>query len=368
MPTLAERIESVEDEIRRTPKNKATEHHVGKLKAKLARLKRDEEKERAKASGGGRGYGVKKSGHATVAIVGFPSVGKSTLLNAITAAKSEVGAYHFTTLDVVPGVMEHEGAKIQVLDLPGLVSGASRGRGRGREVLSVVRAADLIVLMIDVFETNVAVLAEELETAGLRLNREPPNAVLAKRDRGGLEVKSTVHLNHLDGELAEDLAREWGLINAEIVLREDLDPDRFIDFLAANRVYVPALVVLNKIDLVTPAYLKRLRKRLGGWEVVAVSAEDGEGLDDLRRAIVSRLKFIKVYLKPQGEEADLEEPLIVHEGATVEMVCDILHRDFGDRFRYASVWGPSAKFPAQQVGKGHVLEDGDTLSIVLRKG
>ncbi len=367
MATLAERIVEVEDEIRRTPKNKATEHHLGKLKAKLARFKVEEELRRAKAAGGGTGYAVKKSGHATVAIVGFPSVGKSTLLNAITAAKSDVAAYDFTTLDVVPGILEHVGAKIQILDLPGLISGASKGRGRGREVLSVVRTADLILLMIDVFETNVRVLAEELEIAGLRLNQEPPHAVMSKRDRGGLEVQSTVGLTQMDLDGAEDLASEWGLVNAEIVIREDIDPDRFIDFLAGNRVYVPAFVVLNKVDLVTEAYLRRLRERLSGWEVVAISAQEDDGLEKLRRAIVSRLRFIKVYLKPQGQEADLDEPLIVHENSTVEMVCNVLHRDFTERFRYANVWGPSAKFPAQQVGKGHVLQDGDVLSIVLRK-
>jgi ribosome-interacting GTPase 1 len=318
MPTLAERIEATEEEIRNTPKNKATEHHIGKLKAKLARFRVVQEKERLKASGGGGGYGVRKSGHATVAIVGFPSVGKSTLLNALTDAKSDVAAYAFTTLDVVPGVMDHEGAKIQILDLPGLIVGASKGKGRGREVLSVVRAADLILLMIDVFETHVDSLVRELGTAGLRLNAEAPKAVVAKRDRGGLEVNTTVPLTHMDQEFAEDLAKEWGLVNAEIVLREDLTPDRFLDFLAANRVYVPAFVVLNKVDLVTDEYLAGLRKRLGRWEVVAVSAQDGSGLEALREAVVTRLRFIKVYLKPQGKEADLEEPLIVTKGSTVD--------------------------------------------------
>jgi ribosome-interacting GTPase 1 len=367
MVTIAERIEATEEEIRKTPKNKATEHHLGRLKAKLARLKVEEEKRRAKAAGGGTGYGIKKSGHATVAIVGFPSVGKSTLLNAITAAKSDVGDYDFTTMDVVPGIMEHEGAKIQVLDLPGLISGASKGKGRGREVLSVVRAADLILLMIDVFETNVGVLVEELSSAGLRLNQDPPKAVLSKRDRGGVEVNTTVNLTHVDPEAAEDLAREWGLVNADIVLREDMDQDRFIDFLAGNRVYVPAFVVLNKVDLVTEAYVRRLRERLSDWEVLTISAEEKTGLGPLREAIVSRLRFMKVFLKPQGMEADMDEPLIVREASTVEMVCNILHRDFSERFRYANVWGPSAKFPAQQVGKAHVLQDGDVLSIVLRK-
>src|SRR5206468_2440755 len=170
---IEEQIKAVEDEIQKTPYNKATQHHIGRLKAKLARLKDEQETRRLKGGGGGPSYAVKKSGNATVGLVGFPSVGKSTLLNQITDATSEVAAYDFTTLDVIPGLMEHRGAKIQVLDMPGLIRGASKGRGRGKEVLSVARACDLLLLMIDVFETHVDVLADELHLAGIRLNERP---------------------------------------------------------------------------------------------------------------------------------------------------------------------------------------------------
>src|SRR6266540_2627318 len=161
MATIEDQIRAVEDEIGRTQYNKHTQHHIGKLKAKVARLKDEQEKRAAKGKGGGVQYAVRKSGNATVGLVGFPSTGKSTLLNQITDATSEVAAYDFTTLDVIPGLMEHRGAKIQVLDMPGLIRGASKGRGRGKEVLSVARGCDLILLMIDVFETHVDVLVDE---------------------------------------------------------------------------------------------------------------------------------------------------------------------------------------------------------------
>ncbi|HEY5538312.1 MAG TPA: TGS domain-containing protein, partial [Thermoplasmata archaeon] len=79
------------------------------------------------------------------------------------------------------------------------------------------------------------------------------------------------------------------------------------------------------------------------------------------------LKFMRVYLKPQGKEADLVEPLIVREGSTVGEVCDAIHREFRRKFRYANVWGASATFPGQKVGMGHALRDGDVLSVVARK-
>ena len=95
-------------------------------------------------------FGLKKSGDATVVMVGSPSVGKSTLLTALTNAESEVGAYDFTTVDVIPGAMEIKGAKIQLFDVPGLIQDAAVGRGRGREIISVVRNADILLIMLDI--------------------------------------------------------------------------------------------------------------------------------------------------------------------------------------------------------------------------
>jgi len=143
--TIEEDIKNTEEEIRKTPYNKATSHHIGRLKAKLARLKEDLQKRAtAKSAGKGEGYAVKKSGDATVVMVGFPSVGKSTLLNCLTGTAAEVADYDFTTLDVIPGTLIYKGARMQFLDLPGLIAGAAAGRGRGKVVLSMMRNADLI--------------------------------------------------------------------------------------------------------------------------------------------------------------------------------------------------------------------------------
>ncbi len=365
MSTIEERIKELEEEIARTEYNKATQHHIGRLKARIAFLKEQLEKRRS-AKGGGKGYAVKKSGNATVGLVGFPSVGKSTILNKITDAESEVGAYHFTTLDIVPGVMEYKHAKIQILDMPGIIRGASGGKGRGKEVISVARSVDLILLILDVFETNLDVLTEELESAGVRLNKRPADITLTKTDRGGITVNTTVELTKMDIELAEDILKEYGIVNGTLVIREDITEDDLIDFLAGNRVYTKAIAVLNKIDLVTPEYVEKLRNRFGGWKIIPVSAEKGTGMEELKEAIYQNLELINIYLKPQGGKADLDEPLVVKKGSTVEMVCNSLNRDFVEKFRYARVWGKSAKFDGQQVGLNHVVEDGDILNIVVR--
>src|SRR6056297_322760 len=166
---LEEEIDAIEEEIRNTPYNKSTEAHIGRLKSKLAEKK--EKLENQSGSGGGGGYAVEKHGDASVALVGFPSVGKSTLVNALTNADSEVGSYEFTTLNVNPGMLEYNGADIQILDVPGLIEGAAGGRGGGQEVLSVVRTADLIVFMVSVFEIDqYDRLREELYKNKIRLD------------------------------------------------------------------------------------------------------------------------------------------------------------------------------------------------------
>ncbi|KAH0083231.1 hypothetical protein KCU60_g15717, partial [Aureobasidium melanogenum] len=120
MVNITEKIKEIEAEMARTQKNKATEYHLGLLKGKLARL-RAQLLEPAPGAGGpgGEGFDVSKSGDARIALVGFPSVGKSTFMGKITKTKSEVAAYAFTTLTAIPGVLEYGGAEVQILDLPG---------------------------------------------------------------------------------------------------------------------------------------------------------------------------------------------------------------------------------------------------------
>ena len=88
MGTIADQIKEIEAEIFKTQKNKATEFHIGKLKAKIAALRAQQEKQASMGGGGGLSFAVKKSGNATVGLVGLPSVGKSTILNALTGQQT----------------------------------------------------------------------------------------------------------------------------------------------------------------------------------------------------------------------------------------------------------------------------------------
>lgn len=120
---ILEKISDIEHEISKTQKNKATEYHLGLLKAKLAKYRVMLLEPAGKAGVKGPGFDVVRNGDARVAMIGFPSVGKSTLLSKLTHTKSEVAAYEFTTLTCIPGKIHYNGADIQLLDLPGIIEG-----------------------------------------------------------------------------------------------------------------------------------------------------------------------------------------------------------------------------------------------------
>lgn len=359
---LPEKIREIEEEMKKTQVHKHTEHHLGLLKAKLARLRGELEKQGSK--GGGPAFEVRKGGDATVVLIGLPSVGKSTILNRLTNAKSKVAAYAFTTLTVVPGIMRYNGADIQVLDLPGIISGAATGRGRGKRVLSVARNADLVLLVLDVFQPDqLRTLEQELHTIGIRINQKPPDVVITRANKGGLSVTTTVKLTKLSQQTIKGMMEAYGVSNGSIIIREDITDDQLIDVLAGNRKYALALVVLNKVDLVNQQYLQAVRTKLGD-DFVPVSAEKGLNIDLLVERLWERLNFIRIYLKRPEGEADLEKPLILPAGSTLLDVCRRIHPRFTQGAKYAFVWGSSIRFPGQRVGLDHVPHDKDIVTII----
>jgi ribosome-interacting GTPase 1 len=367
---IEEEIRELEEEIAETPYNKSTEAHIGRLKSKVAELKEELEKQQS-GSGGGGGYGVEKHGDATVALVGFPSVGKSTLLNAMTNAESEVGSYEFTTLDVNPGMLKYRGANIQILDVPGLIEGAAEGRGGGQEVLSVVRTADLVVFLLSVFEIQqYARLREELYKNKVRLDQEPPRVSIRRKAKDGLNVQSSVDLD-LDEETVTSILREHGYVNADITIGEQVDLDRLIDGVLDNRVYLPSIVAVNKADLIEPDYKETVDAELRDHDIdpeeaIFISAEQEKGLGALKAEIWDALGLIRIYMDKPSRGIDYDEPLILRDGATVDDACDKLGGEFEDKFRFGRVTGESAKHDDQQVGRDHELADEDVLRIVTQ--
>jgi ribosome-interacting GTPase 1 len=263
--------------------------------------------------------------------------------------------------------MKYKGANIQVLDLPGLISGASKGKGRGKEILSAIRNVNLILFMIDANNIDsIYLMIKELNDSGIRLNQNKPDVVVKKTGQGGINVTSTVILTKLDEDLIKTISSEY-VINADIIIREDISEDQLIDVFIQNRVYVPAILIINKTDLISREELNHKIRRLKeeDWKTIGISALEGIGLIELQEMIFSELKLIRIYMKPVGKKTDYNEPMILRSGDTVEEVCKKLHRDFKNKFRYASVTGPSAKHKIQKVGLDHKLKDEDVLTIVV---
>ncbi len=285
--TITDKINRLEDEIRKTPYHKGTEHHIGRLRAKISNLKNREEQ--IKKSGGHFGFVPKKEGDAKVVLIGPPSVGKSTLLRNLTEAQSRVEAWPFTTLTVIPGMLDYQGAKIQIFDLPGIIKGASVGLGRGREVISATRSADLLLLMVEVKNQNqIPSLLKELKQA---------------------------------------------VVN------------------------VPIIVVVNKADLISD-----LDKKEKKQDKIFISAEKEIGLEELKTAVWQKLGLMRIYLKPKDQQPNFQEPLILKKGQTIK---DVIEKTFPSdkKIQQILLWGPSARFPKQQVSKDHLLEDEDILSF-----
>ena len=366
---IPEKIKAIQDEMAKTQINKATEHHIGLLKAKIAKLKREQEDNVIKKSGmKSDGFDVRRTGDATVVFIGLPSVGKSTLLNKMTSAKSTVGAFTFTTLTVVPGMMEYRGAKIQVLDLPGIIKGASTGKGLGKRILSVARTADLVLLMLDVFQPyHEDVLVNELGNIGIRLNQLPPNITIEKASMGGIAIAQQVKLTKITEKHLKDILHLYGIVSARVVTREDITSEQLADHIAGNISYSKSLTILNKIDLVDKKFLKELKKKIKS-DTIEVSANSDINLEILKEKIYEKLKFIRIYMRPKGGETDFKEPLIAREGDTVEDICNKLHRRMKRSFRFGLVWGKSVKFGGQRVGLTHILLDEDVLTIIKKRG
>ncbi|CAE7226666.1 unnamed protein product [Rhizoctonia solani] len=316
---VLEKIKEIEDEMARTQKNKATEYHLGLLKAKLARYRAQLLEPTSKSGKPGEGFDVQKSGDARVALIGFPSVGKSTLLSLTTKTASEAASYEFTTLTAIPGVLEYEGVRIQLLDLPGIVEGASQGRGRGRQVVSVAKTADLILIMLDATKSTEQrrLLEHELDAVGIRLNKAKPDVVFKQKTAGGVTINATVKLTKIDEKTIKTILAGYKIHNCDVMIREDITIDEFIDVLLGTRKYVPCLYVYNKIDAISLELLNELAHQ---DHTLVISCEMNLNIDYLLERIWGELGLVKVYTKKRGEHPDLTDPICLRVLLTHNLV------------------------------------------------
>ena len=370
---LKDKIAELEAQLKTTKVNKKTEMAVGQMKGKIAKLKEELEVKLSKGSSKGDGFAVKKEGDATVGLLGKPSVGKSTLLGKITNKESKIGAYEFTTLDCIPGLLHFKHTNLQILDLPGIIDKASDNRGFGKKVLSVVRACDLVLLVIDArFPLEeMEMLLRETHNAKIRFNQLRPNIDIRRTSNGGVQVPLNNSSQTIKYELVESVMHDMKHTNAEIIIHErNVSVDDFIDSCYGNLVYQRAMICLNKIDLFTPEEMKEkialLSEKYPEYPLFGVSAETGINLEKLNNFIWEKLGFAWVYLKEARNEPDMTKPLVIKQGESIYRICERIHKDMLIKFKYAKVKGPSAKFDWQRVGLDHIVQDTDIIEIYAR--
>ncbi|KAF8842247.1 developmentally regulated GTP binding protein 1 [Paxillus ammoniavirescens] len=351
--TTVQKIKEVEDEmVIFTQKNKATSYHLGQLKAKLAKLRRELiSPSGGGGGGGGIGFDVARTGVASVGFVGFPSVGKSTLMSKLTGTHSEVSEIDFTTLTTVPGTLKVHGAPIQILDLPGIIEGANDGRGRGRQVIAVARTCNLIFIVLDVLKPlgDKKIIEGELEGFGIRLNKKPPAIIVRKKDKGGIAITNTVPLTSIDHDEIKAILSEYKLSNADVTIREpNCTSDDLVDI---DAISIEELDLLYKIPHSVP-----------------ISSKEWLNIDELTEKMWDALELVRVYTKPRGQSPDYSTPVVLRRGrCSVEDFCNGIHKEIAKQMKYAVVWGSSAKHArGQKVGLDHILEDEDVVHISKR--
>ncbi len=304
--TAPEKIVALEEMLAIMPKHKGTDHLRAELRRRIAKLTQASDK---KAATQRASMVIEKQGAAQIVVIGTPNAGKSQLVSSVTNASPAVAAYPFTTQTATPGMMVFENIQIQLIDTPPLTSQPVEFW-----LPHTLRRADALLIVTDLSDAPLG----QMETVTAQLGK------------------------------------------MRIAIGEEKTEDEENRPLAQMK----ALIIGNKADLDEAgenlAALQEICR--GQLPVIAISAGEGTGLEELKLKIFQLLDIIRVYTKAPGEEPDLNDPIIVGRGSTLEDAAEDVHKDFRQKLRFARLWG-SGKHDGIMAKRDHVLQDGDIIEL-----
>ena len=304
--TNPDKIAALEEMLAIMPKHKGTDHLKADLRRRIAKLTQAVDK---KSAGQRASMVIAREGAAQIVVIGLPNAGKSQLIARITNASPPVADYPFTTNLPTPGMMEFENIQIQLIDTPPLTALATEPWFSP----TLVRA-DALLVMLD-------------------LNEEPlpqMESIIAQLEK----LRFTI----TEGK-TEDAQ--------QIPLR-----------------YKKALIIANKINLEGAGqnYATLQSMYQDQLPIIAISAKQGTGLEELKLRVFQTLDILRVYTKTPGQKPDYNDPIILPRGSTLEDAAESVHKDFRSRLKYARLWG-SGKHDGIRVKREHILQDGDVIEL-----
>lgn len=313
--TNEEKILALEEMLAVMPKHKGTEHLQADLKRKLSQLK-DAATQQKKAGKHVDVFHVPPTGAGQVVLLGTPNSGKSAILAALTNAKVTVADFPFATHAPVPGMVRYEDVQIQLVDMPPITADyIAPGQ------VGTYRNCDLIAIVVDLsqdVEEQLLILLDFLETRKLLAGAETPT---------------------VDGQACPEQGRGGNVLGRK------------------------AFCLCTKADIAADGAFELAKKSCEHpLEFVTISTETGEGLDAFRKYLFDKLAIIRVYAKPPGKPADMNDPFTLPAGATVHDLARTIHRELAEKLKSAKCWGTGV-YDGQNVQLTHVLHDKDIVEL-----
>jgi len=375
--SIEEKIKRLEEYLSLVPKHKATEKIVALNKSRLAKLRREQEAQKTRAKSMGKQispFSIKREGLQLILISDYhsPGVGKTSLLNLLTgAAKEKIGK--FTPLPEI-GIYEYNKVRYQIVDMPSIMEGAATGIGNGKEIISQLRACDLICFCVDLsrnYKEQMDLLLKELYKSHVRINIPPPPITIEKTGSHKIQVfyltseaKENNNIEDLTKRIKE-ITYAGGIHNGIVKVFGKIDLEHVVDTLNPSIAYKKAIILGTKGDLsLTRNTFYNLEDHYSEQFplVIGTSVKKKEIPEDFGKIVLNFLRKIKVYTMNKGVVA--EKPLLINDiHPTVRDIAIKIHRSFLESFDYATIIRKDARQEKKKVGLDYELKENDIIEL-----